>query len=1095
MPDGHRGFELRLFDRGYSTATSLHHQSLVIPMVYTIRGPAESPIFPACTFPYSSDLAPMHTSLMKTTLRCFVALVTLFTFACPNVAIYADDAAALQFNKDIRPLLSSTCFRCHGFDAKTREANLRLDTEAGAFETRADGKPAITPGKLDASMIWERINSTDPNTVMPPPKANRQLSAEEKQLIGKWIEQGAKYEKHWAFEPIADRPVPQESASTDIDRFLEQQRRVRSLKAQGASDPRTLVRRLSFTLTGLPPTIADVEQFAANPTDAAYEQLIDKYLQSPDYGVEMAKHWLDVARYGDTHGLHLDNERQAWPYRDWVVNAMNANMPFDQFTTEQLAGDLLPNPTQSQLVATGFNRCNVTTSEGGAIDDEFLFRYSVDRTSTTIQAWLGLTGGCAVCHDHKYDPLSTREFYSMYAFFYSAADPAMDGNIDTTRPFVTLPTPEQSAELEQLRRKESDSFAQLVAAGKLPSRSIVDSSNEALHTQVWLDDEIPAGASQRNTSRNEPRWTEPGSIVPMGRRALYQSFGDRYEQVVSGGLVPRWVPKDGKLRAWVNIDPYESPKAIYIEIVTDAGNRRWAWANRPEDAALVGAGPDRIAGALPLANRWTEVEVSIADLAAGASVREIKFGLFGGIASWDGITSTGSLRAEDSLRRDVNAWWAKRKGSDTPLASPDVNRAIKEGPESEFGKQHVDEVVAFFQTFIAENVSPPLAKARAAWQLAKIERQTLEQQLPGSMVFGDRKEPRQAHIMTRGQYDQKGDAVSPGTPAALPPMKLASPDQRPNRLDLARWIVDHDNPLAARVAVNRYWQQVFGTGLVKTSEDFGSQGSPPSHPELLDWLAFRFRNQGWDIKRLMKELVMTAAFRQSAVVDSHAYSIDPENRYLARGPRIRLDAEQIRDNVLAVSGLLIRDLGGPGSKGYQPKNIWEPVGYGDSNTRYYVQDHGAALYRRSLYSFIKRTAPPPFMSNFDAPNREMLCARRERSNTPLQALQLMNDVQYVEAARYLAERIVRECKDEPNQRVRFAFERVLTRQPDATELAVIESAYQTHLLRFSEQTEDAKKLINTGEQPTDPKLPIADTAALTLICNLLLNLDESVTRN
>lgn len=1037
----------------------------------------------------------MHMSLMKTTSRCVSALVILFAFAASNAVIYADDASALQFNKDIRPLLSNACFRCHGFDAKTREANLRLDTESGAFESRADGVPAITPGKLDASLLWERINSTDPDKVMPPPKANKQLTAEEKKLIGKWIEQGAKYEKHWSFEPIADRPIPQESAATDIDRFLEQQRRARNLKAQGPSDPRTLVRRLAFTLTGLPPSIVDVEQFAVNPTDAAYEQLVDKYLQSPDYGVEMAKHWLDVARYGDTHGLHLDNERQVWPYRDWVVNAMNANLPFDQFTIEQLAGDLLPNPSQSQLVATGFNRCNVTTSEGGAIDEEFLFRYSVDRTSTTVQAWLGLTAGCAVCHDHKYDPLSTREFYSMYAFFYSAADPAMDGNVDTTRPFLTLPTPEQSADLDKLRRAEADRLSQLIAAGKQPFRPILDGGPESLHTQVWLDDEIPVGASQRNTSRNEPRWTDTQSIVPMGRRALYQSFGDRYEQVINGGLVPRWIAKDGRVRAWVKIDPYEPPKAIYIEIITDAGNRRWAWANKPEDASLVGVGADRIAGTLPIANRWTEVEVSVADMTAGAAVREIKFGLFGGIASWDGITCTGVLRPEDNLRRDANAWWAKRKGADTPLANADVNRAIKEGPESEFGKQHSDEVAAFFQSFVAENIPPAIADARAAWQLAKIERQSLEQQLPGTMVFGDRKEARQAHMMTRGQYDQKGDAVSPGTPAALPPMKLASADQRPNRLDLARWIVDPDNPLTARVAVNRYWQQVFGTGLVKTSEDFGSQGSPPTHPELLDWLANRFRNQGWDVKRLMKDLVMTAAFRQAAVVDSDAYSIDPENRYLARGPRIRLDAEQIRDNVLASSGLLVRELGGPGSKGYQPENIWEPVGYGDSNTRYYVQDHGVSLYRRSLYSFIKRTAPPPFMSNFDAPNREMLCARRERSNTPLQALQLMNDVQYVEAARFLAERVIRECDADPRQRVRFAFERVLTRPPDASELAVIESTYQTHLQRFIEKPEDAKKLVNTGEYPVDSKLPIADTAAMTLVCNLLLNLDESVTRN
>lgn len=1028
----------------------------------------------------------------------------------------------IQFNRDIRPILSAACFRCHGQDAGHREAELRLDIAESAFAPREEGN-AIVAGDQEKSLVWSRIHSSDPELVMPPPNAARQLTAEEKELIGAWIRDGAKYEKHWAFEPIRRENTSEQKESNQgaIDRWIMKGINDRGLQANASADPRTLVRRLAFTLTGLPPTVEEVEQFANQPTEENYERLVDHYLASPHYGEEMAKHWLDVARYGDTHGLHLDNDRLIWPYRDWVVDAFNQNMPFSQFTVEQLAGDLLPNPSQSNLIATGFNRCNVTTAEGGAIAEEFLFRYAVDRTSTTIQTWLGLTGGCAVCHDHKYDPLTTREFYSMYSFFYSAADPAMDGNINTTAPFLKLPTPTQQQELERAKAKENKALERLrqlasewallaEASPTTNSPANTDSatpSSSTPITDVWLDDELPLGATQRNTSRNGAQWTDGSTPVPMGRRALVTAFGDKLEQVISNPLVPKLIPERAKIHAWVQTDADEPPEAIFLEVRTDKGAKRWVWANDPSKSKLVDAAPGRVVGPLPKPGVWHQIMVppvvvaSDADkepasdmLAAGSVVQEIKLGVFGGICFWDSLMVTGELNNAPSLTRDFNAWWKHRKGKGAPHATNEVAKAIQDGPDSESGAKASSEVRAYFVAMIDTEVPATIQRARTQWQEARVEREILEDSIPGTMIFKDRDEPRQAHVMTRGQYDAKGDAVSSGTPSFLPPLSPAN-SARPTRLDLAKWLLMDSNPLVARVAANRFWQQVFGVGIVKTSDDFGIQGTPPSHPELLDELADRFRQNGWDIKAFMKGMVMSSAFRRDSQVSADGISKDSENRWLARGPRIRLDAEQIRDNALAVSGLLVRPLGGPGFRGYQPPKIWEPVGYGDSNTRYYIQQHGDALYRRSLYAYIKRTAPPPFMSNFDAPNRETFCTRRERSNTPLQALQLMNDVQHFEAARCLAERIVRDVSSDDSARCDRLFEITLARKPNELERNAMMRFLTQSRERLKRSPEDAIKIANTGERWRDAKLQVDEVAPWTLVCNLVLNLDETITRN
>ncbi len=1015
----------------------------------------------------------------------------------------AQNPDPIQFNRDIRPILSDNCFACHGFDAKTRKAGLRLDTQEGAFAPARSGKPAIEPGKPDASELWARIQSDDPDDLMPPAESHKQITPAQKELLRRWIEQGAPYQKHWSFEPPVATPPPPTPPGTPvrnpIDRFIAHRLAAEGLAFSPEAPRETLIRRIAFDLTGLPPTPEETRLFLTDTEPGAYERMVDRYLASPRYGEQMARHWLDLARYADTHGLHLDNERQMWAWRDWVVRAFNRNQPFDSFTIEQLAADLLPNPSQDQLVATGFNRNNVTTSEGGSIDAEFIFRYAVDRTATTVQAWLGLTAGCAVCHDHKFDPISKNEFYSLYAFFHSAADPAMDGNIATTPPTLKLRSPEDEAHLAELDRSIAAAEARipqaLATVNYTDPASLTPPPPARTFRTLWADDAPPA-RWRVFASPGAPTATITSGQGPVasGKRAWKRQDTGLAQDVFEGSPSLE-IPLDARLIASVYLDPANPPRSIMLQYRTSDWKHRAVWGDY--DAIDYGAKhtTERVhQGPLPTAGSWVHLEVDASSLGLkpGDKLQGFAVTQFGGTVYWDAIGVAGRVEPASDPRHSFTAWLRQFETKPAKDLPQDIRAILGESTVEQRDPDQERRLRDHFLARVCADTRPVFEPILGDLAAARQRRNDYENAIPSTFIWRDLDKPRESFVMERGAYDRPGERVYPAVPAALPPLPTTN---NPTRLDLARWLVSDDNPLTARVTVNRFWQQFFGTGLVKTSDDFGSQGEPPSHPELLDWLAIRFRQSGWDVQALVRLLVTSHTYRQSSRVTPDLLRRDPENRLLARAPRFRLDAEQIRDNALFVSGLLVQDMGGKGVKPYQPPNIWEPVGFVGSNTREYRQDSGPALYRRSLYTFYKRTAPPPFMSAFDAPNREQSCSRRERSNTPLQALQLMNDVQHFEAARALAERMLREGGPTAADRLGFAFQLVLARTPDPDELTVLNAALADHLARYATDPDAARAVVSYGESRSHPRLPAPELAAYTLAANLLLNLDETLTRN
>ncbi|HET6409080.1 MAG TPA: PSD1 and planctomycete cytochrome C domain-containing protein, partial [Chthoniobacteraceae bacterium] len=1005
----------------------------------------------------------------------------------PFAAMADGGSTPLSFNEHIRPIFSDKCFACHGFDAKHRKADRRLDTQEGAYAL-LDGIQAIKPGDLEGSDAWVRIVSKDKDEVMPPEDSHKTLTEKEKAMIKRWIEEGATYQKHWAFEaPVKKEPPKVEGsrASHPIDSFIGDRLKRENLPMAPEADRETLIRRVSFATTGLPPTVKELDDFLGDSGDGAYERMVDRYLASPRYGEEMARLWLDVARYADTHGLHLDNERQMWAYRDWVVRAFNDNLPFDQFTTWQLAGDLLPNATRDQLIATGFNRCNVTTSEGGSINEEYIFRYAVDRASTTVETWMGLTAGCAVCHDHKYDPISTKEFYSIYAFFHSNADPAMDGNALLTKPTLKLASAEQDNKLKDYDGKlgilRDEINAKLTDVNYTDPATAEPPLPPKESETVWIEDGFPKDTKAQSNGGTPPTtWitAAEGGQVLSGQRSLKRSATEIAQDFYEGGI-PFTVPVGARFFFNVYLDPADPPEAVMIQVRRGSWDHRAVWGN----ADLISYGtintPGRHrVGDLPETSKWTRLEVDASHLGfkGGDQVTGVSFTLHGGTVYFDqmGVISREDAAADPN--QSYLAWQKLGTGKDTQGVPAEINKLLKEGPKPDRKPEKEKQLVDYYLQYVCRTTKETFAPLVTKRDSLQKEREDYDKTIPQTYIWNDLGKPRDSFVMVRGQYDKPGDKVEPATLEILPPLQKANPEGRATRLDLAKWLSSPEHPLMARVTVNRLWQQFFGTGLVKTTFDFGSQGEIPSHPQLLDWLSVTFRENGWDVKKMVKLMLTSGTFRASSKANVELLRRDPENRLYARGPRFRLDAEQLRDNALAVSGLLNFEMGGKAARTYQPPNIWEPVGFVGSNTRDYTQDKGPALYRRSLYCFLKRTAPPPFMTNFDAPNREQSCSRRERSNTPLQALQLMNDVQHFEAARAFAERILIDGGNSAQDRIAFAYRTVLSRKPEAEEVEIVKSALDKHLARFQQDNDAAKKVITNGESKPRENLPPAEVA-------------------
>ncbi len=1025
----------------------------------------------------------------------------LLALAMVEISPLATSAAdKLNFNRDVRPILSDKCFRCHGFDENKREGGLRLDTAEGGTQKLESGATAIVPGKSDQSALVQRILSEDASLKMPPEDSGKKLSAAETTILRRWIEEGAEYQGHWSFIAPVRHELPKLNQSTTatnpIDVFVLARLERANLKPAPSADKTTLIRRATFDLTGLPPLPAEVDAFLADQSPEAFEKVIDRLLLSPRYGEHMARYWLDAARYGDTHGLHLDNERGIYPYRDYVISAFNENMPVNQFILEQMAGDLIPNATQRQKIATGFNRCNVTTSEGGSINDEVLVRYAVDRVETMSTAFLGLTLGCAVCHDHKYDPITQKEFYQLYAFFSASADAAMDGNTLLPPPFLKTPTPEQEEQLAALDTKlkeaektREERLKQLAAEYVDPGpQNVVSDERKDF---VWIDDALPTGAK----AEGEWKYLTKGDFadIPSGEKVHTQTGVGTVQHFFTGANPPLLIGDEDKLFGYVYLDSKNPPKTVMMQWNNGSWEHRAFWG---EDAIPFGSDPTSAAhrhmGPLPELGKWVRLEVAAADvgLPGGSQVNGWAFTQADGTVTWDSA-GLQTRTPQQGLQFESLAEWDtyQRSLKENKLPQP-VQGIVKTEPDKRNEAQQQQLREYFLKNVYSKTKSTLQGLDAEVAEIAK-KKTDLDNSLPASLIMQDMPKPRDTFVLIRGQYDKKGEQVQAAIPAALGKLPEGAPA---NRLGLAQWLTDPQHPLTSRVLVNRLWQQYFGVGLVKTAEDFGAQGEWPTHPELLDYLSRDLVDNNWDLKRLIKSILMSTTYQQSSRVTPELLQSDPQNELLSRGPRFRIDAEMLRDNALFLSGLLTEKVGGKSVKPYQPAGIWEAVGFQGSNTLNFKQDQGESLYRRSLYTYWKRTSPPPSMMSFDAPSRESCVVRRARTNTPLQALVLMNDTQFIEAARFFAQKMIAEGGESASTRLQYGFRLATSRTPNEREAALLTRIYETHLADYSKNQEAAKKLLEVGESKTTLPMEPSELAAYTMVANLILNLDETVTK-
>jgi len=997
-------------------------------------------------------------------------------------------ADSIEFNRDVRPILSNHCFTCHGPDAASRESGLRLDQRPAAIRAADSGLPAIIPGNAEESQLIIRVRAEDPAERMPPAHTKAYLNADQITTLAEWIDQGAEYETHWAFTPVSRVEVPLAGNSdwprNTIDQFVLDKLNQHGLQPAPEATRETLIRRVAFDLTGLPPDIPEIDAFLQDTSRDAYERMVERYLAKPEYGEHMARHWLDLARYADTNGYQYDTERTQWVWRDYVIDAYNRNMRFDDFTIQQLAGDLLPDATPQTRLATGFHRNHGITIEGGIIDEEYRTEYVMDRLVTTGNVWLGMTVGCARCHDHKYDPISQNEFYQLYAFFNQVPERGMNG----FAPQETIPSP-----LGDRRQQQLDA--------------------ELAKLRLLLKAPVDVPAELR-------RWTQSLSHAGNSGWQILHPIS----AVSSGGstLTPL---DDGSLLAGD-----ANPRQDIYEITarTQAANFTAIRLEALTHDSLPGGGPGRHSNSNFV---LSEFEVTVRSLADPSQSQQLQFSK--AIADYS-QANYEIAKAIDGTTANNNGWAVDgptRKQNATALFVAKESFGYEGGTELQFrlrheagfathgiGRPRLSVTTDPVDSLSFEGVPTEIRQIAATPASDRSHEQTnvlqdyflahhhphqnihkriaaLNQQMseayPKTMIMQDMKKWRPTHVLNRGQYNEPLEKVQANVPAIFPPL----PDGEPaSRLELARWLVSADHPLTARVAVNRYWQRLFGTGLVKTSEDFGLQGELPSHPELLDWLAGEFIHSGWDIKHIHRLILTSATYRQSSHVGSAAYQRDPENRLLARGPRLRLDAEEVRDAALFCSGLLVNRLGGPSVYPYQPKGLWLELNNRPGYSKEYPQGSGEDLYRRSIYTFWKRTVPSPMLKTFDAPEREFCTVRRSRTNTPLQALVSLNGIQFVEAARNLAQRMLREGGRSTADQITFGFRTVTARPPRSEELSILVESYHAEVKRFSADPKDARALLQIGDSKHDGELDEFQLAAMTSVARLLFNLNEAITR-
>ena len=1034
----------------------------------------------------------------------------------------------VDFQRDVRPILSDNCFLCHGPDASTRKANLRLDEREGALAARSNGTPVV-PGKPDESLLYKRITDAVAARRMPPLSSHKTLNDEQKDTIRRWIEQGAEWKAHWAFVTPVRPALPDVSnrnwVRNPIDRFVLAKIEASGLAPNAEADRSALVRRLSLDLTGLPPRPEDVSAFVADTSSDAYAKLVNKFLSSPHYGEHRARYWLDAARYGDTNGLHYDNYRGGiWPYRDWVVRAFNANLPFDRFAIEQLAGDLLPDATLDQRIATGFVRNNPTTNENGIIEDEVRFQYIKDRADTAGTVFLGLTVGCATCHDHKFDPISQKDHYALEAFFNNTTERIMDNNRPDPPPIVVVPADRDRPRWLELETLRASLRARMAEAEGESNRRFDQWMRSDAHKQIQdplaaaeLLGSVPAATFDGKSSMHRPPLDLTGS-EPFSMAAWIR--------------LPR-----------ITLHPGQTGLSHGLVIASQ----------------MKAGDPDAKPAAIPPTGWVFEIDEGVARLrmldSAGKTIRaQAPYNKPVAAGAWNHLTFTyDGSRTEDGFAFYLNGIRLPTErgsyGAQDSSVAPRLNESIKTGAPLTIGaaangEKGIEGSIADFRIF-NRVITEDEARVAAAWPAvaasatknhaelsasenaalklyylmyrdgdyqalaaqfarASAEHREIELRANTAMVMEERTDAKPtAPLLFRGMYDQPREQVEAATPSFLPPM---APEWPRNRLGLAQWIVDRRNPLFARVTVNRFWQELFGAGLVESADDFGAQAQPPSHPELLDWLAVEFRESGWDVKKLITLMVTSATYRQSAVISQEKLGRDPKNVLLSRGPRFRLDGEVVRDAALAASGLLVAKLGGPPVKPYQPAGIWEGTSMVSSNTRNYKQDTGESLYRRSLYTLWKRQAPPASMDIFDGPTREVCVVRRDRTNTPMQALVTMNDPQFVEAARVLAQNALLAVRNSPkaseggpsggdiHRAIDFMTLRVLARTFAPAERTIVLGAYEDFAVHYRANAAAASKLLAVGEWPADPSLPKEELAALTMVANQIFSLDEALNK-